>query len=171
MDSSGSSRQRWTEDRKRKEPTLYDEYLSQEKASQNPRRKSVPLRPSDTTSAAAGAPTATIRAVTPEDFAKPDVGSGTEGPTVPDRGTTSLDRSFMPYTTTTVVGGTAADNGASAPRNIPKPRKLVKEREWAKDSRFASHSLPNSRNGSSVAGMLARNSSKSKQTVTATSIE
>ena len=163
--SGRSSRARWTaaDNRRRKEPTLYDEWLNQEKAetqAQSPsvRRQSMPLRPGDIAAA-------TIRPVEPDEAsdADADVDGDMDGESaiVPERGTTSFERTFIPRTTTTIVGGPAALSAASTPYGAQsKSRRLMKEREWEREARLASHSPPSSRNGSNVSGMLARTSSK-----------
>ena len=145
------------------EPTLYDEWLSQERVdqqtvTQSPRRQSVPLRPGDTAAAT------TIRSVTPDDPVDL-VDNENMDAVLPERGTTSFERTFIPRTTTTIVGGAAALNAASSPSSAPpKSRKLVKERQWEREARLASHSPPSSRNGSNVSGMLGRSISKTNGT-------
>ena len=165
------TRQRWTEQRRRKEPTLYDEWLNQEKAaqaSQSRRRQSLPLRHGDTAAAIGLGSTpgtaGTIRAVTPEEVVEAGETMDDESSLLPERGTTSFERAFIPRTTTTIVGGPAALTGPAtlgSHPSLPKGRRLVKERDWEREARLASHSPPSSRNGSGVAGMLARASSKS----------
>lgn len=163
MDSyGGGGRQRWTESRRRKEPTLYDEWLSQEKATQaqSPRRQSVHLRHSST-AGIAGSSAGTIRAVSPDTATDAGESSAdSQSPIVPERGTASFERAFIPHTTTTIVGGPAALSGKTNPYDIPKARRLVKDRYPEGGRPMASQSPPDSRNGS-VAGMLARTTSRS----------
>ena len=163
--NNGAGRQRWMETRRRKEPTLYDEWLNQEKASQaqSPRRLSIPLR-HGSTAGIVGSSSGTIRAVTPDDATDAGASADSEDTIVPERGTTSFERAFIPHTTTTIVGGPAALSGKTDPYALPKARKLMKDRDWEKEARMASHSPPSSRNGSSVSGMLARTTSKSNGT-------
>lgn len=165
MAPSGGGRKRWTDKREVKEPTLYDEWLKQEidaKRKQNPRRQSTPLRHGDTTASTAGPSGGTIKAATPDETADADADADVDAdtdasmesasedpPIVPGRGTSSFEP-FKPYTTTTILGGPAAVADVARPHSsASKPRKLIKER------------APSSRNGSSGAGMLARNRSKS----------
>ena len=169
-----NGRRQWTQERRRKEPSLYDEWMKEERAeslTQFPRRQSesLALRHGDTTGVERWSG-GTIRAVTPEDAgatsatAVDSAGMDNEYAIVPERGTMSFERAFIPHTTTTIVGGpAAAAHSASAGdrSGLLKGRKLVKERDWERGARMASHSPPSSRNGSSVAGMLARSSSKS----------
>lgn len=151
----------------------YDEWLNQEKAQQvtqqapSLRRQSVPRAtmqygdlPSNLDTPASLA-SRTIRPVLPE------VGFSeqAESAVVPERGTTSFERAFLPGTTTTISGpGAAAPRKSSLRSGASKGRKLVKERE----ARLQSHSSPSSRNGSSVSEMI-RSSSKSNGHVTTTS--
>ena len=168
METNGggsSSRARWTAERRRKEPTLYDEWLNQEKAetqAQSP-RLSVPKRHGDTAATGASTLAATIRSITPDEAADADADGDMdeESAIVPERGTTSFEQVFIPRTTTTIVGGPAALSAASSPYSaLPKSKRLMKGREWERDARLASHSPPSSRNGSNGSGMLARTSSK-----------
>ena len=160
MENNGGSRQRWTAERRRKEPSLYDDYLNEEKAAQqhpqSTRRQSFPLRLGDTAPAITTSLGGTVRVVTPELPTSVDEGADNGRSMVPERGTTSFERAFIPHTTTTIVGGRAAAAGSSPVPTGSKSRRLVKERD-----RIASHSPPSSRNGSSVAEMLGRSSSKS----------
>ena len=166
METNGggsSSRARWTEQRRRKEPNLYDEWLKEEKMEKekSPRRQSVPMMPlrhGDTASLPASTNAATVRSVTPEKATNTDEENSA---VIPDRGAASFERTFIPRTTTTIIGGPAALSAASSPYGRSnRNRKLMKEQQWAREQRLASHSPPSSRNGSSVAGMLARASSK-----------
>lgn len=164
MEANGggkSSRARWTESRRRREPTLYEAWLKEERddqkeVTQSPRRKSVPVPlpgHGDTATAAA-----TIRTVTPEGAADANADANEDVDESTAIRSTSFERAYIPRTTTTIVGGPAALSARS------KSRKLVKERDWEREARLASHSPPSSRNGSSVSGMLARTGSKANGT-------
>ena len=159
-EADGSERPRWTPRSRRREPTLYDEYLNEEKEYKvkTLRRQSLPLRRGgDTAGINAGSSAGTIRTVVPDEPTSADETLKKESSIVPDRGTTSFERAFIPQTTTTIVGGPAALTGKSSLHRVPKSRRLVKERE----AHLTSHSPPSSRNGSTVSGMLARTSSRS----------
>ncbi|KAK5120678.1 hypothetical protein LTR85_006036 [Meristemomyces frigidus] len=161
MNTNG--RQRWTQERSRKEANLYDEWLKEEREAgrQASQAQATPSRQSsgDTTGGlrqSAG----TIRAVTPEPVVDTEA-SQEESPLVLERGTTSFERAFIPATsqivlgtTTTIVGGPAA-----APRS--KTRRLGRDRDWDRDGRVGQSSPPSSRNGVLGSGMLARSSSRS----------
>ncbi|KAK4539642.1 hypothetical protein LTR36_010468 [Oleoguttula mirabilis] len=158
----GNGRQRWTQDRRRKEANLYDEWLKEEREAERQASQALatPSRhgSSDTTGGlrqSAG----TIRAVTPEDAVNTEVRQE-DSPLVPDRGTTSFEQAFIPLTsqrtlgtTTTIVGGPAA-----APRI--RTRRLGRDREWERDGRIG-QSPPSSGNGVPGSGMLERSGSRS----------
>lgn len=171
--ANGGQRQRWTDERRKREPTLYEEWLNEEKTSQRAqtplqqshaaRRGSTPLRLGDTAAGLArGSGTiSSIRAVTPDRALEPERRPD-ETAIVPERSTMSFEQVFIPRTTTTIVGGPAASlNGPGS--NASKSRRLVKEREWQREARTSQTSPPSSRNGNGVqpAGMLARSSSRS----------
>lgn len=197
-----NGRQRWTEGRRKKDPNLYDEWLKEERVAQRQQEQqqetqqsaentptppasstSLPLRRGDTT-ATLRESAGTIRAVTPDDAVQSDVSQ--EDSPLPERGTTSFERAFIPYitgqlgsfgTTTTITGGPAAHatsaslSTSSPPSSLAssKARRLVREREWERDVRTTQTggSPPSSRNGAvgavagaRPAGMLARSSSR-----------
>ncbi|WPH01818.1 Hypothetical protein R9X50_00467200 [Acrodontium crateriforme] len=122
----GSARQRWTLERRRKEPSLYDEWLNQEKPQQAPtpppRRDSAPLRHGSTTSVATTAgqreSSGTIRPVTPADSfttitttssSSIDDGDGDathdERAFALDHEITSFERAFIPNGAAAAPGG------------------------------------------------------------------
>ncbi|KAK4626878.1 Inhibitory regulator protein BUD2/CLA2 [Fulvia fulva] len=164
---------RWTHDKSRKEPTLYDEWLSQEQRTAIPphqqpqqhsadassrhraveRRPSMPLRQGSTTASAA-----TIRTVTPDDQ---QTGLGMEHNNLPESTTMNFERVFIPHTTTTIVGGAAAakDSPSSRSKRASKDRHR-NHSAWASQA----SSPPTSRNGSvnlSNSSFLGRSESKS----------
>ncbi|KAK4503940.1 hypothetical protein PRZ48_004855 [Zasmidium cellare] len=147
-----SRRNRWTQDKQRKEPTLYDEWLSQEKKQDRPvqpdpasrqrtveRRPSMPLRQSSTTGSGT-----TIRPVTPDQHQGD--GLGMEHSTLPESTTMSFERVFIPHTTTTITAGPAArDSPSNSSRSRTRTRDRDREREtWSSQA----SSPPGSRNGS-----------------------
>ncbi|TKA69090.1 hypothetical protein B0A55_09835 [Friedmanniomyces simplex] len=195
---------RWTEGRRRPVPNPYDEWLKEERElaarqlqqqqqqqarqpsapSPPPDSMRLPLRRGNTTSTLRDS-AGTIRAVTPDDAAvdtdtsQEDAGS----PLFPERGTTSFERAFIPFTggpytggptvslgtTTTIVGGPAAANtptASSSSSSSHKPRRLVRDRNSEREARIGHNSPPGSRNGAVGArapGMLARSSSRSSR--------
>lgn len=167
------SRQRWMQERRRKDPNLYDEWLKEEKKAERqaqqaeevtpPGTQSTSLRLGDT-AAGLRESAGTIRAVTPEDAVDADT-SLEDSPLVPERGTTSFESAFIPLssqimlgTTTTITGGSASMPSHVSPPN--KSKRLVKDREWEREARAGQSSPPSSRNGARP-GMLARSSSRS----------
>ncbi|EME46343.1 hypothetical protein DOTSEDRAFT_70365 [Dothistroma septosporum NZE10] len=165
---------RWTHDKfRKKEPTLYDEWLSQEQRTGTPpqqqhsadgssshrvveRRPSMPLRQGNTTASAS-----TIRTVTPDDQ---QTGLGTENNNLHQNTTMNFERGFVPHTTTTIVGGAAAAKGSPA-SSTSRSRRASKDRHrthsaWASQA----SSPPTSRSGSvnlSSSSFLGRSESKS----------
>ncbi|KAK5108661.1 hypothetical protein LTR62_008066 [Meristemomyces frigidus] len=201
METNGN-RPRWRETRQKKEMDLYDEWLKEEREAQlrerqgggaeeeqpelPPRPVAAPSssggtqqRPSLTATAALRESAGTIRAVSPDDAM--DTDKSQESPLVPERGTTSFERAFIPFsaqlaglgTTTTIVGGPAAvapatsGSLASSHRN----RRLARENDWEREARLAqSSSSDGSRHGSVVgatarvpSGMLGRSGSRSNR--------
>ncbi|KAK0338385.1 GTPase activating factor [Friedmanniomyces endolithicus] len=188
----------WTEGKRRKVPTPYDEYLKEEKEmaarqlqqqqAQAPQPSEpwtppdsmrLPLRRGNTTStlrASAG----TVRAVTPEDAVDTDTSQeDASSPLFPERGTTSFERAFIPFTggpytgglaaslgtTTTIVGGPAANTPSSSSSSSHKPRRLVRERNSEREARVGHTSPPGSRNGGGARapGMHVRSGSRSSR--------
>ncbi|KAK4916714.1 GTPase activating factor [Elasticomyces elasticus] len=189
MEANG--RQRWTEGKRKKLANPYDEWLreeretaaqqqqqqqqrqaqvQQEPESLSPQDSSMrlPLRRGDTASTRDSA--GTIRAVTPDDVVETDT-SQESSPLFPERGTTSFERAFIPYTgggplltlgtTTSIVGGPAAhaplSSSPASASSSHKSRRLVRERISEREA--------GSRNGAvgvrPAPGMLARSSSRS----------
>ncbi|KAK3678895.1 GTPase activating factor [Recurvomyces mirabilis] len=209
METNGT-RQRWTETRRKKEMNPYDEWLKEEReaqvreqqeqrrlqqqqrqAEENGGGSQYPSltdpssmaqqRPSLPTTAGLRESANTIRAVTPDDAGDTDM-SQESSPLVPERGTTSFERAFIPFgasqmlgvglgTTTTIVGGPAAHtpfgSGLANSASSHKQRRLVRENEWEREARLAQTSPDGSRHGSvgttarTPSGMLARSSSRS----------
>lgn len=171
MDESRSSkqRQRWTEPRRRKEPTLYDEYLSQEKTKQPPlphlKRRSGSLSLGHTASAGAASPTPTptVKAVT-DNQVLAEVDTDSDGNVLVEGDQTSSESRFLPRVTTKITGGLAAVEESSEHRRDAKPRKLVKGRELRNEAqqlpREAELSTP--RHGSRVSGMHLRDMGSSE---------
>lgn len=175
----GGGRQRWTEQRPKKEANLYDEWLKEEREAerQAQAQQTTPRSQSISTGSASGSTAGgglresagTLRAVTPDDTAAVDAEasqSQDDSPIVADRGTTSFERNFIPRaphmglgTTTTIVGGPAATPARTSPP--PKTRRLAREREWEREARAEQSSPPMSRDGASASGMLARSGSRS----------
>ena len=162
---SGSGRQRWTLERRRKEPSLYDEWLNQEKPQQAPtpppfRRDSealLPLRQGSTTSvpfSAAGQreSSGTIRAVTPAESTDGDQ-SQDERAIVPEHETTSFERAFLPASSASSAAVPASPGPAAT-------GPVVHDRAWERDVPVGPTSPPSSRNGSRVLRTLTRRSSK-----------
>ncbi|GAB7350092.1 hypothetical protein MBLNU459_g0759t1 [Dothideomycetes sp. NU459] len=103
-----SSRQRWTQERRRKQPSLYDEYLNQERAQQTPHFSP----PSRIVAPSSSSDPHTIRTVTPETSENtPDAVSAAPSSTATS--TRSYDRDLLPQ----------AGTPSSSPRN-----KLQKEK-------------------------------------------
>lgn len=150
--ASGRERQHWTEPRRRKEPSLYDEWLAEEKATKAAQREALghaqahaqaqqaqvqaSLGMGDT--APGGA---TIRAVTPDNNDTEHAG----------RGTANVEHAFVPVSTTTITGGRAAQT--TSPSGSLSTR-LRRDREWDPSNRS-----PNSRaSAANGRGMLGRSS-------------
>ena len=140
------SRQRWTDQRRKKERSLYDEWLAEEKAereqAQKPREASspasTPLRHGDT-AAALRESAGTVRAVTPDEASSP--GASASQTFATERGTTSFERAYIPTgdsaalaTAMTSAGGqtTVASAGSGS---AVKSRRLLREREWEGETR------------------------------------
>ncbi|KAK1000102.1 GTPase activating factor [Friedmanniomyces endolithicus] len=190
----------WTEGKRRKVPTPYDEYLKEEKEmaarqlqqqqqrAQAPQQPSGPWTPPDSmrlplrrgnTTSTLRASAGTVRAVTPEDAVDTDTSQeDTSSPMFPERGTTSFERAFIPFTggpytgglaaslgtTTTIVGGPAANTPSSSSSSSHKPRRLVRERNSEREARVGHTSPPGSRNGGARApGMHVRSGSRSSR--------
>lgn len=173
-------RHRWGGDKQRREPSMYDEYLSKERKekqqqyNQSPapadprtveRRPSMPLRQGSTTASGN-----TIRPVTPDVDHHAGWGLGAEHnrahlPEGSGSGTAmNFERAFIPHTTTTIVGGAAAAGKGSndSPGSSSKSRRWNSERS-GRTSQISSP--PSSRNGSVSIGstsFLGRSNSKSK---------
>ncbi|KAM0718581.1 hypothetical protein Q7P37_005651 [Cladosporium fusiforme] len=144
--ASGRERQHWTEPRRRKEPSLYDEWLAEEKANKlayaAAQAQHTQLQAGgDTTSPGA----TTIRAVTPEDVDQEGAG----------RGTTSFEHAFVPVSTmpTSAIAGKAGNT--TSPTGSLSTR-LRRDREWDPSNRS-----PNSRaNAANGRGMSGRGSTQ-----------
>ncbi|CAK3951086.1 Ras GTPase-activating ngap [Lecanosticta acicola] len=175
-------RHRWGGgDKQRREPSMYDEYLSKERkqdkaaAQQQPsavnsnneggsrprtveRRPSMPLRQSSTTASGT-----TIRPVTPDDHhAALGLAPEHNRANLPESTTMNFERVFIPHTTTTIVGGAAASKNTDSPSSSSKSRKWNSDRS-GRTSQV--NSPPSSRNGSVSIGstsFLSRSGSKSK---------
>ena len=179
LDTNG--RQRWTTERRRKEPSLYDEWLNQERAEKAQHAHSPsaltptvsgehpPQHPGDNTSLLRNT-SGTIRAVTPDDAIdarrpSQDISHA------PERGTSSFERAFLPHlgTTTTIVGGPAASATTTSPSSSSKSRRLLREREWEREARIGQQQQqqqqnsppPTNRLVTRPAGMLGRSGSRS----------
>jgi hypothetical protein len=154
---SSQQRERWEYVRVKKEPSMYDEWLAEEKANKAERKEALvqaqqqaqvqraqvqgSLGLSDTASPG------TIRTVTPEVVESS-----------PERGTSSIKRVFVPHSTTTIVGGPQAST-TSSPTGSSLSSRFRRDREWDANSR---HSTVNGRNGTTNGrGMLGRSGSKS----------
>ena len=152
-----SNRQRWTETRRRpRDPDLYEEWLKEERVAQRQARQALETttpqqrdqQPPQSEHSPSPSP-ATIRTVTPDEPGRSDAPAAAESP-VPERGTKSFERAFLPYTidgqpvtfgtTTTITGGKAAHaasaSGAPSSSSPPpaggltssKSRRLARER-------------------------------------------
>ncbi|KAI5359663.1 Putative Rho GTPase activation protein [Septoria linicola] len=174
------SRNRWGREKQSKDPSMYDEYLTQgrqptstsmstsgtqtEPKSSSSRRPSMPLRQGNTAVNSSG--TQTIRAVTPEDgHARSGVsmdyhqrnGSGS----LPVNTTMNFEQVFIPHTTTTIVGGAAARDSPSGSTSSRSRRRGERDKEV---DRSQTISPASSRNGSvniSNTSFLGRSESKS----------
>lgn len=159
--ASGRGRQHWTEPRRRKEPSLYDEWLAEEKANKAAQHEALALAQAQAQvqhahvqaslgmgdTAAPAHAGATIRTVTPDDSDPEHAG----------RGTTSLEHPIYPsVTTTTITGGRAATR--TSPTSSLSTR-LRRDREWDLSNRS-----PGSRTSAANGrGMLGRSSTTTAQ--------
>ncbi|KAK6434309.1 GTPase activating factor [Oleoguttula sp. CCFEE 5521] len=160
---SGQARRHWEESRPRKkEPTLYDEWLAEEKATKAAQKEAevaakqqsevhrAQVQSSLGLGDTASVKSSGVRTITP-DASEP----GTE------RGTTSFERAFIPTSTTTIVGGPAAYANTGSPSGSSLSARFRRDRDWDSGT-TNSRSSPSSRNGVvNGKGMLARTSSKS----------
>ncbi|KAK5133770.1 hypothetical protein LTR08_007420 [Meristemomyces frigidus] len=152
-------RQRWTQDRRRKEANLYDEWLKEEREAE---RQGTPRRPRTPpgSTAAGRRQSDTIRAVAPEGSVRAAANQRDVHHAVSQRGTASFESTFIPHASQTALGTTTTVVGGSTSRPSPPPRNksrpLVSEREWGREVRSGSIG-----NGAPALGMLARSSSRS----------
>lgn len=160
MESHG--RQRWTQERRRKDPNMYDEWLKEEREAerQASQAQATPSRSSGDTTGGLRQSAGTIRAVTPEDAVYTEA-SREESPLMPERGTTSFERAYLPLTAQVALGTTTTITGGPAAAPKSKTRRLGRDREWERDGWPAQSSPPSSRNGVLGSGMLARSGSRS----------
>ena len=179
------SKNRWGREKQTKDPSMYDEYLSQERRPMSPmstsgtqtepktasssravsRRPSMGLRQGSTAVNSSG--TQTIRAVTPEDEhagrgASMDHNerNGSGNLPVNTMNSTNFEQVFIPHTTTTIVGGAAARDSPGASSSRSRRRG---ERDRDAD-RSQTISPASSRNGSvniTSTSFLGRSGSKS----------
>lgn len=144
--ASGRERQHWTEPRRRKEPSLYDEWLAEEKANKlaYAQAQGQLQTGSDTASPAQSA--TTIRAVTPDDADQDGTG----------RGTSSFEHALVPVgTMATTATGSGRTGHTTSPTGSLSTR-LRRDREWDPSNRS-----PNSRaNAANARGMLGRSSTQ-----------
>ena len=133
------------QDRQRRDPNLYDEWLSQEQRQDRPvqhdsssrqrtvnRRPSLPLRQSSTTASGT-----TIRTVTPDDHQD----DGYENNALTESTTMSFERVFIPHNSTTI---SASRRARDSPNSSSRTRNRDRDREaWSSQP----SSPPSSRNG------------------------
>lgn len=142
------ARQHWTEPRRRKEPSMYDEWLAEDKLAQKEALQAQQVQQGQVVASLAFGdtetpPGTTIRAVTPD----------TVEPEHAGRGTTSFEHAFVPVSTTTITGGRAAQG--NSPTSSLSTR-LRRDREWDPSNRS-----PGSRTSAANGrGMLGRSSTQ-----------